>query len=85
MPGASVVAATSKREGGPRRIASSSASRTIWYSAACVCSPSDVDRRHVERDLDPVLAPAGLDERVDRRSEAVVAQRHRLEVEGEVA
>jgi hypothetical protein len=61
------VAATSKREGGPRLIASSSASRTIWYSAACVRST------------------ARLRERVDGRREAVVAQRHRLEVEGEVA
>ena len=39
-----------------------------------------VDRRHVERDLDPVLAAAGLRERVDRRGETVVAQRHRFEV-----
>ena len=30
VPGTSAVAATSKREGGPRLIASSSASRTIW-------------------------------------------------------
>ena len=44
-----------------------------------------VDRRDVERDLDPVLATARLRERVDRRREPVVAQRDRLEVEGEVA
>src|SRR5205085_1843139 len=36
------------------------------------------------RDLDAVLAATGLRERVDRRGKTVVAQRHRLEVEGEV-
>ena len=44
-----------------------------------------VDQRDVERDRDPVLAAAGLHERVDRRREPVVAQGDRLEVEGEVA
>src|SRR5579875_3749273 len=37
----SAAAETWKLEGGPRRIASSSASRTIWYRAACVRSPSE--------------------------------------------
>ena len=85
MPGTSAVAATSKRRRRPapdrllERLAHDLVQRRLRPLA------ERVDQRDVERDLDPLLEAAGLRERVDCRCEAVVAQHHRLEVEGELA
>ena len=57
---------------------------TIWYSAAWVRSPSASIGVDVERDLDPVLAAAGLPSASTAAAKPWSRSDDRLEVEGEI-
>ena len=63
----------------------SSASRTIWYSAACTFSPSCSGGRDVDGDLDLPLHAHFFRERLHGRREPLVAEHDGLEVERQVA
>ena len=85
--GASACARRSEisiREGVPRFTACSIASRRIWYSATEACSPSSSACSTSRSISTSCLRRDALGERRDRRGEADLAQRVRLEVVAEL-